>query len=86
MDTAGAELFVGFHSPDMGVRRGGTILLPWRRLRMARRSSKLWTPDEDEALACLWGSGMIARIARELGRSQSAIRGRAQKLGLKLTP
>lgn len=51
--------------------------------RMRHRHNQPWTADDDVALITLWSLGTVARVARDLGRSQKAVTSRAVRLGLK---
>jgi hypothetical protein len=47
------------------------------------RSTQPWTADELDRLCAAFSTGRsVADIARDLGRSQEAVRGKAQRLGL----
>ena len=53
-----------------------------RRAATALRHHEPWTPPEEELLRAHWGGWSVARVARELGRTEGAVRGRADLLGL----
>jgi hypothetical protein len=52
--------------------------------RQKRRQRILWTPAHEKQLRRLSGRSPAARIARELGRSEAAVRYKAHTLGLSL--
>ena len=63
-----------------GIHRRGR---PPKNRPILPNSKKPWTHDDDERLCELWGcSGGIPRIANTLGRSELAIKMRAQRLKL----
>lgn len=43
---------------------------------------KRWTPDEDEYLATMYGTGLLDMISERLGRSEKAIQQRAHRLSI----
>ncbi|HEY6452053.1 MAG TPA: hypothetical protein VIX87_05600 [Steroidobacteraceae bacterium] len=52
--------------------------------RQKRRRRVLWTPVHEKKLRRLAGRTPAARIARELSRSEAAVRYKAHTLGLSL--
>ena len=49
---------------------------------MAERSGKTWTPGELGYLQDRWGSSSIKNIAKKLGRSVTAVKLKANRIGL----
>lgn len=65
---------VGARALELGLERG---------VSSGPDLKRPWTANQDELLKLQWPTATVSRIARDLCRTQSAIRDRAMKLGLK---
>jgi len=78
-----------FEVPEHRVRNRARLLgltskqkSPWAQPGKERAPWRRWTPNDVATLKLLWGERTAQTIARRLGRTMAAVRGKAEELRL----